>query len=192
MSMKIWMVCPLCIDSWMEERVCMLTIRWAKKIAKHAHTSATKKRGRLRKMYTCHTQSRTGKLIYYPPRDRGCWGPFGERDSSKGEIGTLGDSSQSFCQWNVQPKIGWSVCLQSSTVRFIYHGQHARAHQQQRKGEIEKDVHMSHTINRQTDWLPFKRQRLLRSLWRKGQQQGREIGTLGDSSQSFCPVKCAA
>jgi hypothetical protein len=24
-------------------------------------------------------------------------------------------------------------------------------HQQQGKGEIEKDVHMSHTINRQTD-----------------------------------------
>ena len=45
--------------------------------------------------------------------------------------------------------------------------------QQQRKGEIEKHVLMCHTINKQTHGLPSKREMLLRSLWRKGQQQWR-------------------
>jgi hypothetical protein len=45
--------------------------------------------------------------------------------------------------------------------------------QQQRKGEIEKHVHMCHTINKQTHGLPSKRKMLMRSLWRKGQQQRR-------------------
>ena len=54
-----------------EEEVCMSTVRRAKKIAeKTTHTSKGEK-GRLRKMYTCHTKS-TGKLIDYLTTDRGC------------------------------------------------------------------------------------------------------------------------
>jgi hypothetical protein len=49
----------------------MSTVRRAKKIVeKTTHTSKGEK-GRLRKMYTCHTQS-TGKLIDYLTTDRGC------------------------------------------------------------------------------------------------------------------------
>jgi hypothetical protein len=80
----------------------------------------------LKKMYTCHTQSK-GKLIDYLTTDRGCWGPFGERDSRKGEIGTLGDSSQSFCSVQCAAKNRTSVRRRSLIFRVMDHGRHARA-----------------------------------------------------------------
>jgi hypothetical protein len=49
----------------------MLTVRGAKKIAKKTTHTSKGEKGRLKKMYTCHTQSK-GKLIDYLTTDRGC------------------------------------------------------------------------------------------------------------------------
>jgi hypothetical protein len=48
----------------------MSTVRRAKNINKNTHKTSNREKGRLRKMYTCHTQY-TGKLIDYLPTDRG-------------------------------------------------------------------------------------------------------------------------
>jgi hypothetical protein len=55
----------------MEEQVCMSIVRRAKKIAKKPTHTRNMEKGRLRKIYTCHTQS-TAKLIDYLKTDRGC------------------------------------------------------------------------------------------------------------------------
>ena len=65
------MVWPLSIVYLMEEQVCMSTVRAAKKIAKKNTNTSKGEKGRLKKMYTCQTQSK-GKLIDYLTTDRGC------------------------------------------------------------------------------------------------------------------------
>jgi hypothetical protein len=92
---------------------------------KKTHTPATEKRGDWERC--THVTQSTGKQIDYIPIDRGCWGPFGERDSSKGEICTLADSSQSICSVKCAAKNRMSVCRQSFTIGVMDHGQHARA-----------------------------------------------------------------
>jgi hypothetical protein len=50
---------------------------------------------------------------------------------------------------------------------------------------------MPHTIKRQTHWLPSNRQRLLRSLWRKGQQKGRDWHPCWKKPQFLFCVMCS-
>ena len=122
---KTQTVWPSSVVYLTEEQVCMSTVRRAKNCEK-TYTHQQQGKGEIEKMYTCHTQS-TGKLIDYLTTDRGCWCPFGERDSRKGETGTLADSSQSFCSVKCTAKNCTSVYHRSLIFRVMDHGRHARA-----------------------------------------------------------------
>ena len=104
--------CCLSTEIWV---VCMSTL-CLKKSQKTAHSS-NREKGRLRNMSSCATQS-TSKLMDYLQRERCCWGPFGERDSSNGEIGTLADNSISFCCDDCSQNS--DVCLSSAICQIGY------------------------------------------------------------------------